>query len=63
MSATHHFVSLRHKSSSMATMSRKVNSDSAMIRCSSSIRYPSRSTGRDATVAQSLATPLRRSST
>ena len=47
----------------MASMIRKVNSASAMIMCSSSIMYPSSSTGRVAAVDQILDTLLRRSST
>ena len=63
IAATHQELRGRHRSSVTATMSRNVNSDSAMIRCSSSMMYPSRRTGSVAIADQVLDTLLRRSRT
>ena len=61
MSATHQESFGRHRMSSMASMTRNVNSASVMIRCSSSIMYPSSSTGRVAIAAHFFDTRLWRS--
>jgi hypothetical protein len=62
-SAIHHAGRGFQSSSSVPTISRKVKTVSAMIRCSSSMMYPSSSCGSVAMAAHVFGTPLRRSST